>query len=316
MTNGEREERGEPLEYDEHGIPILNVRARLSEVERKATEAETRDQNYKTRQESINRRLMIFTGLLVLTSLISGGIAIWQARIANRSAKAAESAAKTAASTLEDTEKPTSDVHISALAAKNAADTAAQALLSSQALAQADRRPYVVVEENSPQFDEVSPSFRRPIFVNINFKNIGKTPAINLISQEHFFPEHPKLLAELTLQQQKDESRRWVNMLEQKFSDMRTKDERLRIAFNSLVKFSAGRDLSPGQQMLVTPEESFDLKETDVPLLVSQRLELIAIGYISYTDTSGKIYSTDFCYQFVGPYWKIWHICDSHNKIK
>jgi hypothetical protein len=124
LSNDERDEGSEPFEYDEHGIPILNVRARLGAVERKAAEAEARDENYKIRQGGINRWLMIFTGLLVLTSLISGGVAIWQARIANRSSKAAESAANTAKDTLKEIQKGGSDTHDLAVAAGKQADAA------------------------------------------------------------------------------------------------------------------------------------------------------------------------------------------------
>jgi hypothetical protein len=81
------EEAGKPFHF-EGGIPVFE--ARLDTVERKAREAETRDEEYKNRQVSINFRMMVFTGLLVLTSLVTSGIGIWQATIANTSAQVAK----------------------------------------------------------------------------------------------------------------------------------------------------------------------------------------------------------------------------------
>jgi hypothetical protein len=194
LSNGERNERDGPPEYDEHGIPILNVRARLSEVERKATEAETRDQNYKNRQEMINLWLMIFTGLLVLTSLISGGIAIWQARIANQSAKAAQSAAHTAATVLEEAQKPTSDVHISAIAAQNAAieaqranDFARDALIRVQ-------RAFVIVNPNKILMQASRDIGKEEMHFFLPMENSGTTPTRNLTGHINraFGAEMPK----------------------------------------------------------------------------------------------------------------------------
>jgi hypothetical protein len=87
----------------EDGIPVFENR--LNEVERKASAAEIRDEQYKNSQRRINFWLVVFTGLLVLTSLISGGISVWQARIANRSAEAAKSAAQTAGATLDESKR-------------------------------------------------------------------------------------------------------------------------------------------------------------------------------------------------------------------
>jgi cytoskeletal protein RodZ len=180
LSNAEKNEGSEAPEYDEHGIPILNVRARLSEVERKAAEAETRDQNYKTRQERINRRLMIFTGLLVLTSLISGSIAIWQARIANRSAKAAESAAHTAATILEEAQKPTSDVHISAIAAQNAAKEASKANEFARDSLIGVQRAFVVVDPTPVIQPFQGDDGKRYYILYFNLENTGTTPTRNL----------------------------------------------------------------------------------------------------------------------------------------
>jgi hypothetical protein len=213
-----------------------------------------------------------------------------------------------------ETKKAADAARDSAVAAKSAADTADATLKSSQGFFQIDQRPYIVVDENNPEFVDIPPSPKTPVMVNINLKNIGKTPAIQVVTQAHFFPVHQKLLTELSLEERKQESRKWVSLLESKFAQMRTIDEKTRKELKVLAVYSPGRDLPPGQRTLLTPEESFDMKETDIPLLISQRLEFVVIGYTSYVDSQGALYNTEYCYQFVGPYPKIWHICDSHNR--
>lgn len=119
MSADDTNQGGKPFHY-EGGIPVFE--ARLDKVERKATEAETRDEEYKNRQVGINFRMMVFTGLLVLTSLITGGISIWQATIANTSAQAAKSSAKTATDALKEIQNSATDTHELAVQAKNQAD--------------------------------------------------------------------------------------------------------------------------------------------------------------------------------------------------
>ena len=106
MANHDAGEGREGIHY-EGGIPVFE--SPLERIEREQSEAKKGDKLYRDEQLTINRqqlrvnkRLMIFTFLLVLTSLISGVISIYQAGIAKDSANAAKSAAETASQTLTE----------------------------------------------------------------------------------------------------------------------------------------------------------------------------------------------------------------------
>jgi len=88
-----------PLFHLEAGVPVFEKR--LNELDRKAAESETRDENFKKEQLRIDKLVMVFTGVLAVIGILGFALSTWQARIANRSAKAAESAAMTARNTLQ-----------------------------------------------------------------------------------------------------------------------------------------------------------------------------------------------------------------------
>jgi hypothetical protein len=79
----------------EGDIPVFD--SELDAIRREQAAAKQRDENYKDAQLSINRKMMLFTGFLVLCSLLTGGISIYQAHVSKISADAAASAAQTAA---------------------------------------------------------------------------------------------------------------------------------------------------------------------------------------------------------------------------
>src|ERR1700685_1204049 len=95
----------EEQEYD--GGAFL-LPKRLSDVEREQQEARQRDENYKNeqlrlnqQQVNLNTRMARFTFALVLCSLLSGGVAIWQSLIAKKSADAANVSAGVRRGTFE-----------------------------------------------------------------------------------------------------------------------------------------------------------------------------------------------------------------------
>jgi hypothetical protein len=94
----------------EGGIPIF--KSKLEQIEREQAEAKKRDEQYRDEQGTINRqqltvnrRLMIFTGCLLVTSILSGSIAIWQAYIVQESANSAMSSAGSAARALRENQR-------------------------------------------------------------------------------------------------------------------------------------------------------------------------------------------------------------------
>ena len=99
MTKDHREGSSpeQPPRYE--GDAIL-LPGRVERLERDSEQSKQRDEKYKDEQLKLDRRMVRFTGLLVVVGVLGGGTSIWQASIAQRSANAAKQsadAAKTAA---------------------------------------------------------------------------------------------------------------------------------------------------------------------------------------------------------------------------
>jgi len=307
LSDYEKEQSGNTIRY-EHGIPILEVHSRLTEVERKAAATEIRDQEHKDRQESINFRMMLFTGLLVATSIISGGVSIWQGTIADRSAKAAESAALTASSALREAQRPTSDSHIAAQAAKDAADTADATLKDSQKTFETNQRPYIVID-GAPRFlSQIEPDV--PIRANVTIRNIGKTPANSYqwtVELKEFRPEpkgSPNGVKKLT------------TFFSSMFFEIEKTNKRSEQEIRQLNSEWGGQDLAPNATAFTTNHDVV-LGARDVADLKdgSAKLALFYVGQVIYSDSFKTAYKTDFCWIYWGTDPTTWHICDTHNTI-
>jgi hypothetical protein len=126
---------------------IIRIEDRISELEteQKAEKQETKQQ--AKRQLRYNFSLMIFTGLLFITSVVANLMTYWQARIAGRSADAATSAALTAEAALRDAQR-------SFLV---------------------ENRPYVTVEMARLLY---RPEAGRRLEASVVTRNFGKTPAV------------------------------------------------------------------------------------------------------------------------------------------
>jgi len=94
LAEDNKDESNKIYSYDEHGVPIFD--GRLSEIENEQARAKQRDELYKNQQLKLNKRMAGFTLALVIVGAATGGVSIWQATIANKSANAAKSAAQTA----------------------------------------------------------------------------------------------------------------------------------------------------------------------------------------------------------------------------
>ena len=69
---------------------------RIERLEQQAADSRKREQQYREEQLTTNRRIAQFTGLLVLCTLATAGVAMWQAHISNKAANAARQAAQAA----------------------------------------------------------------------------------------------------------------------------------------------------------------------------------------------------------------------------
>lgn len=194
-------------------------------------------------------------------------------------------------------------------------NAAVNALKSSQKTFQIDQRPYMVLEENFPAFDvEGLPVPGRKISVNVQIKNIGKTPAVQVRNYIRFFPRRDRLTTNMSPKEIRDSRAAYISEIESGFSKMNAQDEVFRKKAKQFANLSPGRDFAPTKGVLITSPEDFVMEANDGPLLQTGELALYVIGESLYSDSYGNPYRTEYCYFYFGPYPKIWHLCDSHNK--
>jgi hypothetical protein len=197
-------------------------------------------------------------------------------------------------------------MHTASVAARDSGDAAQKAALaadislrSQQMLFQIDQRPYVIAD-GMPQFVAVS-NLQAKTQANVFLKDIGKTPAANVIWFVDLLPYRGTTALE------------FLGFLESSFAKLRKRsDDTIRQHAREL-----RRDLSPTHTIFST-EEARPLRATEMVSLVKgdASFTLLSIGLVSYTDAFKGVYETEFCYYFVGNDPKVWHLCDSHNTIK
>jgi hypothetical protein len=190
------EQRGhDGVFHYEDGVPVFDTNARLHQVENEQAAAKKRDEKYKDEQLKIDRRMMWFTGILVLCTAATGVINIWQGTIAKKSAEAAsenaiaaKSQAEAAKEQVAEIKSGSTDTHTLAQAARDQAIASKQQSFSTGILAsnaeanlaqssasfQDDQRAWVGIGDAMVTEFEVG----KPIKVEIQISNSGKTPAL------------------------------------------------------------------------------------------------------------------------------------------
>jgi hypothetical protein len=287
----------------ERGIPVFN--SRLDEIEREQTAAAERDKKYKEQQLLFNSRMAWFTGLLVVCTAIGGGISAWQAYIANRSARAAESAARTAGDTLKEIQKGGTDTHTLAQAAsdqvtklkeqvdqlKRSADEthnlvsqSRQAVATTESTATKDRRPYLSVVDASslPRVIENTEAAW-----NFQYTNYGRSPAVRVL-----------LRAQIVFG---------------RFSDRKI-DKELFERIHPPGFPEAGFILAPGQVGFSTAFSKETLSAADVDEINKHDSGIVLLVHFEYFDMSGNEYSTEICQSRLVN--GIISHCNVHNVIK
>lgn len=195
---------------------------------------------------------------------------------------------------------------------------ATQALKSSQETFQIDQRPYLVVDNNFPQFFQHPPMANQNVQVNAQMKNLGKTPAVRVLIALKLFKLRTKLIASVTPIQRKKATEEYIRTLEGNFSELRTKTVHAREALAELEKrnLSPGQDVAPSNVLIISTQEDILLSDDEYRLLVTDgEISLDVIGVVTYTDVhNNQIYTTEFCSFYFGPpQTSLWHFCDSHN---
>jgi hypothetical protein len=162
---------------DNGGVPLFETK--LEKIEREQAEAKNRDTLYRGEQLKINRqqlkvnsRLMVFTGLLVFTSVVTGGISLYQARVSKIASRAAEDAANAAClgsqiarSTLLEYQRSAEDSHLASAAAY------AQALVAMES-----QKTFVDADFEVPE----NRLYDKPLSLIMRLKNTGKSDASNV----------------------------------------------------------------------------------------------------------------------------------------
>jgi hypothetical protein len=311
---GDDQQNEDSVFHYEDGVPVFDTNARLHNVEREQAAAKKRDEEYKGEQLKINRRMMWFTGILVVCTAATGGISIWQATIASRSARAAQSAAHTAKDTLGEIQRSESDTHTLAQATKSAADTARDTLVNSQHAFEMDERPYIVQEPGHPEFALHGFVPNQRLSINVKFKNVGKLPAIRVINSVHFVQRiHPsgKPFSKEVVTSNREFTEKW-------FAQLRADSAKSRREI-MLYSKGHGQDVAPGDGGFFSPNDNVVLSDTEYRRVAddSAPSESLFLFWVStYTDTFGTLYETDTCWFYNGPRPEIWHRCDAFNEIR
>jgi hypothetical protein len=187
--------------------------------------------------------------------------------------------------------------------AKNSLDASNRqskaALDATIANARLDQRPYLVLD-GSPQFLAGQPAADgQPIKANVWIKNIGKAPAIKGQLSVSLLPYHPTSTVQL------------VDFLEGTVGKLR---DNISLRGNPYAKL-VRHDIAPQDRMFSTAQTD-PLTADDAANLKTGNVTLFCIGLISYYDSGGVAYETQFCNLYFGAAPNTWHICDSHNVIQ
>lgn len=145
---------GEQGIHYEAGVPILEPP--LSVIQREQAEAKRRDERYKDAQLKLDGLMVLFTGCLVFTAVLSGLISGYQANVAKLNAQAASDNAATAAKMLDEMKRSGADTHELAVAAADQVAKLEAGVEQTHALAEAARISNVYLQENDRPWIGVS----------------------------------------------------------------------------------------------------------------------------------------------------------------
>jgi len=190
-------------------------------------------------------------------------------------------------------------------AAKSAANTAATALGDSQKSFEVENRPYVIIDGTTYFLkDEKGNTTLRT--ANINYKNVGKTPAQDVFIFARY--------TSIRFRRQKVSQQQFMAEINGAFQAIVDDDSKSKSAeiYQQLDK----ADVAPDAPSVFISRDIVGetLSEKDLPEIASGNVTLLYFGRINYRGFERKkAYSTDFCFYFFGKDAKIWHVCPVHN---
>jgi hypothetical protein len=193
----------------------------------------------------------------------------------------------------------------SADAAKQAAKTAQEALIDSQASFKLQNRPYVIVP-GTATFVVDKKGHIDKTRANVAYRNVGKTPGQDVVLTSYF--------TVVRINIEKPTWEEWVGIFEEAFKPVIER------------KGEVFRSGAPAQNMDVAPDApaSFssqelngNLSKTDeLKLRETGRVMLVFSGRLYYKGFERKeSYTTDFCFWYFGLDPQTWHYCPVHNTL-
>jgi hypothetical protein len=132
------------------------------------------------------------------------------------------------------------------------------------------------------------------IFVNITFKNVGKSPAQNLRIYRKYG------LIEITGREQ----------------DAMTRIEALFTAARKSIEQPHDQTIPPTGDLFTTVQNHIKPTKEQIDLITNQHLELAVISGVVYYDIFGGLHETQSCRILIGPDLRVWHLCETHNRMR
>jgi hypothetical protein len=276
----------------------LLLSGRMDEVQREQAAAKSRDGDYKAQQLKLQSRYTTLTALLVICSIFTGAIGLYQTGAAIRASEAAERSAKVASDSLDSNEDSFWKTWIEMKAQSRAMDRNANAaergiarskdaLDASIEASRLDQRAWISLGfiGTNPETFHVGD---KP-YINVSLKNTGKTPA-----------KHLSTLVVMTRIEKDEEPTFSYDGIEAVPYGV------LPPGGNTFTSLDILKDKTTGERVALT-----------APLLnslVSQGVLIVVHGKVSYEDIFTKHHWLTFCYALInlpGPATFI--SCRKHN---
>jgi hypothetical protein len=218
---------------------------------------------------------------------------------------------ETAQRTLNEISNQTPQLENSANAAASTARTAANTLEDQKNRFQIEQRPYVVLDADRRMEFITQPIAEKKIEVNVWIKNVGRTPAFNVVWNVMLrkYQPGPKTPAG---------TKKLKSFVTDVFDKLRIQNAIAEKSLAALDKaLGAETDIAPNAGQFTTTHDEVILSTEEANIiLVRDDVTLFCVGSINYADSLGKTYRTEFCSFYFGPDPKTWHICDHHNTIQ
>jgi len=180
-----------------------------------------------------------------------------------------------------------------------------------------EERPYMVITQH-PAFSRTLAA-NQIISVDVHFKNVGKTPAIQDLGNMRLYVYR---IPDGDIGVRRKSYRQFMS---NNIAELRKANEKARAEHDLPANaFWHGNDVAPDDISYASTQDPVSLNPADLSALLTAtndpRLILVLLSVETYRDTKSKVseapYETVTCRQFWGPNPDNWHRCDSLNIIQ